>query len=688
MIIYKCKMCGGNLNVQKGDKVTVCEYCRTQQTIHSTDDEKRANLFNRANHFRQNGEFDKAMGIYEHILKEDSNDAEVYWLIVLCKYGIEYIEDSINKVQKPTINRTQPVSILKDADYLMALEHADYVQRKIYEKEAEEIERIRKEILLIAQDEKPYDIFISYKEKTRNGERTKASVLAQDIYTHLTQEGYRVFFSRISLEKMIGQKYEPYIYSALNTAKVMLVIATEKEEFMAPWVKNEWSRFLTMMRDDAGKVLIPCFRDLDIDSLPDEFQILQGQDMSKVGFEQDLLHGISKVIRGENESNGELSKKYIDTSQSNKRLIQNAETYMRIENFDSAYETYQNITKLYPEDYRGWWGLIQSSTKNLTMNDIEDTKIDVLNKWFEYIKKLASENIYKEKLSQYIDFQKNIFKVRALEEIEVITEHIKEYQSEIDSQSEAISNLSASEETQKQSFQKEIKEMKARIDDYHLSCNHLEKETGNTLFKLVITIIFIWGFAFYLLHRGTFLSSVVGFFLIFFAIAMSIAFWQEIKEINVNSNKKIKDIKREIYICEGIIEKNKNRSVHQGKAISDKKTLLYNSIEQYMQKISDCNRYLEYGLEEITDLLFALHCDRIGIEKELDVPLFELRNKVLNFSDGEGNTQEIETGYLEISCRTCKQVNKIYISDIRNNKNSFKCATCGRVIHVQMKKRG
>ena len=88
-------MCGGNLNIQQGEKTAVCEYCRTQQTVPSTDDEKKANLFNRANHFRRNSEFDKAKEIYEHILDEDSNDAEVYWSIVLCKYGIEYVEDPV-----------------------------------------------------------------------------------------------------------------------------------------------------------------------------------------------------------------------------------------------------------------------------------------------------------------------------------------------------------------------------------------------------------------------------------------------------------------------------------------------------------------------------------------------------------------------------------------------------------------
>ena len=112
--------------------------------------------------------------------------------------------------------------------------------------------------------------------------------MAQNIYQMLTKSGYRVFFSRISLEDKLGQKYEPCIYSALNSAKLMLVVGTEREEFNTPWVKNEWVRFLNMMQENTQKVLIPCFRNIDPYDLPDEFQMLQSQDMAKVGADQDL----------------------------------------------------------------------------------------------------------------------------------------------------------------------------------------------------------------------------------------------------------------------------------------------------------------------------------------------------------------------------------------------------------------
>ena len=77
MSVFKCKMCGGTIEFNKGDSVGVCDSCGTRQTLPRIDDDMRANLYDRANHFRRNNDYDKAMAIYERILNEDSTDAEV-----------------------------------------------------------------------------------------------------------------------------------------------------------------------------------------------------------------------------------------------------------------------------------------------------------------------------------------------------------------------------------------------------------------------------------------------------------------------------------------------------------------------------------------------------------------------------------------------------------------------------------
>ena len=297
MSIFKCKMCGGTIEFEQGATVGVCDSCGTKQTLPRLDDDRRANLYDRANHFRRNNEFDKAAAIYEQILTEDTTDAEAYWSLVLCQYGIEYVEDPATRKRVPTVNRAQFTSIFDDDNYKSALQYADGYQRELYEKEANEINEIQKGILAISQKEEPFDIFICYKETDANGRRTPDSVLANDLYHQLTQEGFKVFFSRITLEDKLGTAYEPYIFAALNSAKVMVVLGTKSEHFNAVWVKNEWSRYLALVKQSGGKkILIPAYKDMDPYDLPEEFSHLQAQDMSKLGFMQDLIRGIKKIV--------------------------------------------------------------------------------------------------------------------------------------------------------------------------------------------------------------------------------------------------------------------------------------------------------------------------------------------------------------------------------------------------------
>lgn len=181
-------------------------------------------------------------------------------------------------------------------DYLAAVEHSSGITQRQYQKDGAKIAEVQRGILATSQNEAPFDVFICYKESDENGERTRDSLMAQDVYYQLTEQGYRVFFSRITLEDMAGKQYEPYIFAALNSAKVMIVIGTKAEYMNAVWVKNEWSRFLSMMKKDRQKLLLPCYRDMDPYDMPEQLSVLQSYDMAKIGFIQDLIRGISKVL--------------------------------------------------------------------------------------------------------------------------------------------------------------------------------------------------------------------------------------------------------------------------------------------------------------------------------------------------------------------------------------------------------
>lgn len=544
MAIFKCKMCGGTLEIHENEHVTICEYCGTKQTIPKLDNEKRANLYDRANHFRRNDEFDKAMNIYNQILNEDPEDAEAYWCVVLCRYGIEYVEDPATHKQMPTINRMQFMSVLTDEDYKSALQYADFSQREIYETEAKAIDRIQKDILEISSKEEPFDIFICYKEADQNGRRTYDSVLANDLYHELTEEGYNVFFSRITLEDKIGLAYEPYIFAALNSAKIMVVLGTRQEYFNAVWVKNEWSRFLALIKNGANKILIPAYKDMNPYDLPEEFSHLQAQDMGKLGFMQDLIRGIKKIVTIDEENS---AKSIVMNSGTNiEPLLKRTFMFLEDKEWDKATEYCERVLDQDPENVRAYLGKLMAEMHVTKQENLANCKqpfnknnnykkvlrfadekltasmkgyIDFINDRNEkerinstyhnavgLMKKSTSEQDYKraaevfQSISGYKDaallsesclesaknVQKDHVYKKAIENIFKFNPTIQDYEESI-RQFESLGEWKDSAGKIKYCNQK-IEEIKLQEEKYHLEQEHLKQETKQSEIKSKIVV--------------------------------------------------------------------------------------------------------------------------------------------------------------------------------------------------------
>lgn len=435
MAVLKCKMCGANLEIEEAASVIECEYCGSRNTLPKLNDEKKAALFDRANFYRAKNEFDRAELIYENIAAEAPDEPEAYWGICLCRYGIEYVVDPKSGNRVPTCHRTQFKSILEDNDYKKACANADVIAKAVYKEEAQYIENIQKDILKISSKEEPFDIFICYKQTDEEtGERTVDSLIAEEIYNELVEKGYKVFFSMITLEDKLGKAYEPYIFSALNSAKVMLVVGTNTEHLNAVWVKNEWGRYLKLIEQGHKKSIIPCYRDMTPYELPEQFVALQAQDVSKVGWKQDLIRGIDKLFCKETR------KKVIQNETNEQKVIElekRGYDFMKLGKWETAEQTFYQLTDEYPGNYQGWWGLIKSTTKEFT-EVYEDSQ--QIGEWFNNVKLMADDNIVSELEKEYIVYvlyeaqiSKNRIENQISENLEVIENQLIEYQNTIES---------------------------------------------------------------------------------------------------------------------------------------------------------------------------------------------------------------------------------------------------------------
>ena len=287
-----CQCCGATLKV--AGSICECEYCGSTNII-CGETGNYINLLNRANSLRQQCEFDRAFRVYDEILAQNPPSADVLWAQTLCEYGIEYVQDPGSNRYIPTMHRIKDDRILASSTYLEAIKLADSTQKEKLVASAEEIQQIQDEYLNIASNEKPYDVFICYKETDDDTQKqTEDSGLALDLYERLENYGYKVFFSRVTLQDKIGVNFEPYIFAALKSAIVMVVIGTRQEYFEATWVKNEWSRFLKLRENDKTKQLF--FACDNIEDLPRTFSQRQAQLLTEPNSIQNLAYNIKKYI--------------------------------------------------------------------------------------------------------------------------------------------------------------------------------------------------------------------------------------------------------------------------------------------------------------------------------------------------------------------------------------------------------
>ena len=290
-----CNHCGGEYGYRNGRYV--CFSCGSYKP--ETISNEEVTLLYTAFQKLRLADFSEAEQEFDDILQRYPENANAYWGRLMSRYGIKYEKDFDGKMI-PTCYATSIESVTDDKDYQKVLRYADEESKIYYRQQAEYMERVRVTWVEKANKEKPYDVFISYKDSdlAHGIERTKDSFAAQEIYTHLLEQGYRVFFSRESLRDKTGEKYEPYIFNALSTAKIMLVYGSSADYIKSTWLKNEWHRFAKKIADGEKhpEALLVACEGFSPSELPHALASRQCFDASRRTFFGDLDKCIERIM--------------------------------------------------------------------------------------------------------------------------------------------------------------------------------------------------------------------------------------------------------------------------------------------------------------------------------------------------------------------------------------------------------
>lgn len=419
MAVFKCKECGGEIEPQENG-LGKCLYCGAVQTLPKDKDDKIQNLLNRANDFRLNCDFDRAIFEYEEALKLSETEPETHWGLFLSKYGVEYVKDNMIFTYKPTLHRISSISVFDDVDYQATIKYADSISAMQYKKDAENIEMVMKELLLLSANQEPYDVFLSYKELddiTR--QRTNDSYLAHDLYNELTSQGYKVFFAPKSLG--VGL-FEPKIYSAIISSKVMIVLGTQPKYFDAIWVKNEWSRFAELIDSGEQKVLIPVFKNMEASQLPNRLAKYQALDMSNISFLQTLTGIIAQSVNHQSRVN------FNKDSSAEDAYLERGFLALEDRDFTQANAFFENALNLNPHSSQAYFGKLMVEMRISKQEQIL-TSSKPLKEYANFEKAVRFANQIEKTI--FINYEKQVKERIDKEEMFDIENKINEYKKEI-----------------------------------------------------------------------------------------------------------------------------------------------------------------------------------------------------------------------------------------------------------------
>ena len=290
-----CVMCG---KVLESNKCTHCD----RLGIASKDKDALTLAYSALN----NKNFITARNLFREYVASHDKDAEGYFGLACAKYGLRY-DTVINGKNTLTPTYYLESDLLSDVDFLTALKLSNDTVKQEYRDAFNLVTNILGVWKSKMAKEPHYDIFISYKESDESLglERTQDSIEAQDLYLYLSSLGYKVFFEKEALRGKSKFDYEPYIYNALKTSKIMIAYGQKTEYFESADMMDEWSRFKDMiaLKQKDHNALLVAYEKVNTEDINKIFGDVETIDAHKKSFLVDVRDAVGSRIAKHKEDN-------------------------------------------------------------------------------------------------------------------------------------------------------------------------------------------------------------------------------------------------------------------------------------------------------------------------------------------------------------------------------------------------
>lgn len=350
LFAFKCKICGGYIELDDDKRVCECKCCGTRQTVCSDNEELLA-IVNRANGHRIKGEFAEAEADFRTIVLQYPAEAEGYWGLCLCKYGITYEAGDDSAQRYACSQRTSLDCVFDDVNYKNAMERCDEEGQAILSEEAKTIDALQVEAFRQNGINASCDAVICFCEKDGDGQKTSDAIAAQSIYGELSEAGLKVVLMGSALEERLGSVLGGYVEGALNSAKVMIAVGTSNNNFYADGVRNIWGNFLDAAEESDSKELLVCYKNMGVDELPVEFRDVKSFDAKSHSGMKDLINETEHFVTASKKR--EKNRAYLSTAD---MMIEKAFDCIDSKAWDKADEVLDKAINIYPKSPRAYFG--------------------------------------------------------------------------------------------------------------------------------------------------------------------------------------------------------------------------------------------------------------------------------------------------------------------------------------------
>ena len=301
-LMFQCPSCGSTEGLEYNNYVR-CKCCGNKYRRDLKDEPIYADLSYAVNE-RQEADFDKARRRYDALIskyKTGPGMEEAYWGRFLCEQYVIFYQNDIGD-SIPSFWNINEEPCVRSESYKKAIQYGEKSGNlENYERLAEQIEEYKSKYRRVKKEfPEGSQVFICFKDSG-----TDDSNVGYQIY-HSFAGRYNVFFSRESLNNIRGNDYEPYIYHALTTAKVLIVLCSSRESLESKWVHNEWWRFWKFSKGTDKTIIPVCRKGFSPSQLPDELRNCQAhsEDISLISV---LTNRLDTILKNDEMSGAPLT---------------------------------------------------------------------------------------------------------------------------------------------------------------------------------------------------------------------------------------------------------------------------------------------------------------------------------------------------------------------------------------------